>query len=349
MRKYILVAIAALFYYSGLVQLVRWWTQRSQQYLIILNYHRASEGYLRHHFSYLKKHYHILPIEKALDELYTSTKKEVQQNKHSTMLSITFDDGYRDNYTHAFPLARELGVPCTIYLVSDYVESGDYFWWGEGKRLVNRTPINNVMIEDHHYNLQNVDDRVMLAALIDKRVRYVPSVAKRETFLTSMRTTLAVPSVVLKEEEASLPLTWEQVKEMDASEWISFGAHTMHHPILSYLTDHCEMQQEVEECRILLEQRVGHPIYSFAYPVGQMQHIGDDVYKAVCKAGYKWAVTTNYGYNTSRDDSYMLRRIEVDVDQHWLVVAAEAAGLWGVFSRLRWLPFVRKYFTNSKL
>ncbi len=349
MRRYILVGIAALFYYSGLVYLARWWTRRSPQRLIILNYHRASERNLRRHFSYLKKHYHIVHIDKGLDELYTSTKENVQQHRERlTALSITFDDGYRDNYTCAYPLASELYVPFTIYVVPGYIESGAYFWWEEGKRLVSRTQMCTVTIEGCVYDLKKPDERALLATAIDRHVRYAQSVAERESFLTSARATLSVPSTPLKEETSSLPLTWQQVKEMDASGWVSFGAHTMHHPILAYLTDYHEMQQEIAECRTLLEQQLGHSVYSFAYPVGQMQHIGGDVRNSVCKAGYKWAVTTSYGFNNPKSDPYMLCRIEVDVDQHWLILAAETAGLWGFFSRLRWLPFVRKYFTNSK-
>jgi len=62
-----------------------------------------------------------------------------------------------------------------------------------------------------------------------------------------------------------------------------------------------------------------------------------------CKAGYEWALTTVYGFNTARSDRHLLRRIEVDVSQHWLVMAAETAGLWRFFSRLRWLlPFEKR-------
>jgi hypothetical protein len=78
-----------------------------------------------------------------------------------------------------------------------------------------------------------------------------------------------------------------------------------------------------------------------------MQHIGDNVLQSVKDAGYQWAVTTQYGFNTPQSDPFLLRRIEVDVTQHWLVMAAEAAGLWGWFSRMRWIPFIRKYFTNA--
>ena len=203
-------------------------------------------------------------------------------------------------------------------------------------------------MKEHVYNLKKPDERASLATAIDIHTRYAQSVAEREAFLSSARAMLSVSATPLQEDILSLPLTWEQVKEMDASGLVSFGAHTMHHPILAYLTDYAEMEREIVECRSLLEQQLGHSVYSFAYPVGQMQHIGRDVRNTVCKAGYKWAVTTNYGYTTPESDPYMLHRIEVDVDQHWLVVAAETAGPWGVFSRLRWLPGVRKYFTKSR-
>ena len=136
---------------------------------------------------------------------------------------------------------------------------------------------------------------------------------------------------------------------MEKSGWVSFGAHTLHHPILAYLTDPEELKQEVEKCREILEQRLGHPIRTFAYPVGQIQHISENVLESVKEAGYQWALTTKYGHNAPQSDPYLLRRIEVDVSQHWLVMAAEAAGVWGFFSRIRWIPFIRKYFTNASI
>jgi peptidoglycan/xylan/chitin deacetylase (PgdA/CDA1 family) len=116
----------------------------------------------------------------------------------------------------------------------------------------------------------------------------------------------------------------------------------MHHPVLAYLADPTEVQGEVEQGRAMLEYRLGHPVRTFAYPIGQPQHIGGYAIHAVQQAGYDWALTTIYGFNTPRSDPYLLRRVEVDVNQHWLVLAAEAAGLWGFFSWLRWILTMQK-------
>jgi len=256
---------------------------------------------------------------------------------------LTFDDGYHDNYTHGFALARELQVPITIFLIPGYIESGEYFWWLEGKRLVQRAQVNEVTIDGCTYCLERLEERDLLAQTLDGRLRYASSVAEREALLATFREALAVPSHVLVEEERTRPLTWAEVHKMAESGWVSFGAHTMHHPILAYLKDPQEVQHEVEQCRDLLEQQLGHPVRTFAYPVGKPEHIGDAGVRVVKAAGYEWAVTTIEETNTPRSDPHLLGRYPGIIDQHWLVMASELVGLLGNISRIK-----KKYTRLSK-
>ncbi|HLX56498.1 MAG TPA: polysaccharide deacetylase family protein [Ktedonobacteraceae bacterium] len=344
MRKRLSTFIAACFYYSGLVKLARWWAGHSRRHLIILNYHLATGGDLRRHLLYLSRHYRILHLETALEELYMPCKNEKRLHDRRTPLALTFDDGYHDNYTHGFALACEMQIPFTIFLIPGYIESGDFFWWREGNRLATHAQVREATIDGRIYHLDQLEERNMLAQTILARLCQASSVAEREKFLASSRKILAVPPSVPSEEKPALPLSWTEVREMDESGWVSFGAHTMYHPILAYLADPTEAQDEVKQSRITLEHQLGHPVRTFAYPIGQLQHIGENAIRAVPQAGYDWALTTINGFNTPKSDPYLLRRVEVDVDQHWLVLAAEAAGLWGLFSRLRWMLTMRKGF-----
>ena len=332
MYERILTLIAACFYYSGLVKLVCWCRQQTRPTLVILNYHRATGGDLRRHLLYLHRHYRVLHLEAALEELYAPNKSKRRKHDQRTPLVMTFDDGYRDNYTHGYKLASELRIPITIFLIPGYIENGGRFWWLEGDHLVAHAKANEATIEGHTYHLNKMEERKALAKSIDIRARYATSVAEREAFLDSVHKILAESSAVTNEEKASLPVTWEEVQAMEERGWVSFGAHTMHHPLLAYLTDPAEIQFEVSECRAVLERQLGHPLHTFAYPVGGPEHIGEHGVCAVRQAGYRWAVTTIYGFNTPLTDPYLLRRIEVDVDQHWLLMAAKASGVWGFFS-----------------
>ncbi len=186
MRRQIGVFVAACFYYSGLVKLARWWTRRSGPRLIILNYHRASGGDLRRHLLYLRRHYRMLHLEEALEELYTPSKDGEDRCDRRTPLVLTFDDGYCDNYTHAFALACELQIPITIFLIPGYVESGDYFWWQEGKRLALRSRADKVTVEGRTHQLDQPEERNKLAQVIDTHLRRAESVAEREAFLEAV-------------------------------------------------------------------------------------------------------------------------------------------------------------------
>ena len=287
----------------------------------------------------MKRHYRILHLETALDELYAPCKGEQRREDRRTALVLTFDDGYYDNYSHGFALAQTLHIPMTIFLIPGYIESGQRFWWYEGKYLASHMSVDKASIEGRIYHLNTAKEREALAQAIDARVLHATSVAEREQFLATVHDALKVPMEGSNEERAALPINWQEVQEMQASGWISFGAHTMHHPILASLSDFAEMQQEVQKCRTVLGQHLGYPVRAFAYPVGQPEHIGEHGKQVVQEAGYSWAVTTTSGFNTPGTDPYLLRRVEVDVDQHWLVVAAKTSGVWGFFSHLFWLPF----------
>jgi peptidoglycan/xylan/chitin deacetylase (PgdA/CDA1 family) len=334
MRKQVGVLVAALLYYSGLVQFARWRMRVAGKHLVILNYHQASGGDLERHMLYLKRHYRMLHLEDALNELYASPDTPNSSTDRRTPLVLTFDDGYHDNYTHAFALACKLQVPITIFLIPGYIESGDYFWWEEGKRLVCRAGVEMVMMGGKRYHLQVPEERAQLSQIIDICLRYASSVSERNATLALFRHQLAVPETMAPEERSRRPLTWAEVQEMQASGWVSFGAHTLHHPILAYLSNYSELQHEVSECRRMLEAHLQCSVRMFAYPVGRQQHIGAEAVKAVREAGYNWAVTTMHGVNTPASDPHNLGRVLGDVSRHWLVMAAETSGIWHVFAPL---------------
>src|SRR5205814_5457464 len=133
------------------------------------NYHRSSGGDLRRHLLYLRRHYRLLHLEAALEELSTPQPTDKPARERRMPLVLTFDDGYHDNYTHAFALARELQVPITIFLIPGYIESVSRFWWEESAHLLRHVQANEATIEGRTYHLDKLSERKALAQTIDDR------------------------------------------------------------------------------------------------------------------------------------------------------------------------------------
>ena len=227
MRERIKIFIAAGFYYTGLIKLTLWLRSRLKRRLAILVYHRATGGDLRRQMLYLRRYYRILHLEDALREFYVLPKEGKRARDKRPLLALTFDDGYRDNYTYAFALARELQVPFTIFLIPGYIESGKCFWWLEGERLVRNARVEAAVIEGRTYFLKLADDRTSLAEAIDARLRFATSAASREAFLDKVSQALGV-SADLADEDALRPVTWEEVQR-----WTPVvGSHLEHIPCI---------------------------------------------------------------------------------------------------------------------
>ena len=342
MRERLRIWIAFCLYYSGLLRLALWARQRSGRRLIILNYHRAA-GHLHAQLRYFRRHYRIMHLEEALEEFYAApvegvTQREKHERDRRIPLVLTFDDGYVDNYRYAFPLICSLQIPITIFVIPGYVESGECFWWLAPTELVQSATVEKVSIEEKTYVLSLSEDRAALVNVIDRLIRYAPSVAERERTLSHLQEALGttLPRRGLGgENDSALPINWEQIREMEASGLVSFGAHTMHHPLLSSLPDLAEVQHEVAESRRILEQKLGHPVHTFAYPIGKPSDFGDQGVEAVRAADFRWAVTTLEEQNTPQTDPYLLARLPGNIRVHWMVMAAELVGMLGVVSQIR--------------
>jgi peptidoglycan/xylan/chitin deacetylase (PgdA/CDA1 family) len=89
---------------------------------------------------------------------------------------------------------------------------------------------------------------------------------------------------------------------------VFFGCHTMTHPAVSRLTPR-DMEVELVESKGLMEKRIGGPVLDFAYPFGKRADCGDEARLILARAGYRSAVTTEGGVNSSGIDPFQLLRV----------------------------------------
>jgi peptidoglycan/xylan/chitin deacetylase (PgdA/CDA1 family) len=105
----------------------------------------------------------------------------------------------------------------------------------------------------------------------------------------------------------SLPiLDWEQVEQLHA-QGVEVGAHTATHGFLTQYSPSA-LDLELVAPRKLLEERLGTPVRSFAYPQGDYD---ERVVRAVREAGYTTATTVDQGRAGPSSDPLRLPRLLV--------------------------------------
>ncbi|MCY7351548.1 MAG: polysaccharide deacetylase family protein [Cytophagaceae bacterium] len=113
------------------------------------------------------------------------------------------------------------------------------------------------------------------------------------------------------EGEKALPLMHEaQWQEMLASGLVEFGAHTMTHPDLSAITPE-QANEEIRQSKAQLEQALGVPVRTFAYPYGRLSA---RVKELTRQAGFTYGIATDSGPLAVHEDPFEVRRIVVFPD-----------------------------------
>lgn len=116
-------------------------------------------------------------------------------------------------------------------------------------------------------------------------------------------------------------LSWPQLVEVAAA-GIECGAHSQTHRRLDLLPV-AEARAEIAASKTTLEQRLGRPVTSFAYPYGRYSPA---VRRIVQQAGYATACAVKHGLSTTADNPFALARILIGADTTVAALADRIGG-----------------------
>ena len=284
----------------------------------ILCYHRVgTEGVplfsrlqpklFRAQMRYIRKHYRVVPLGQLCRELQNGVPVE-------PTLAITFDDGYRDLYTHAFSVLQEYQLPATIYLIGCCMESGEVPWYDRIFLALKGAPGTSFEVDldgSRRFAVPSPASRTEAAWEIVSYLRTKP-----DTWRQNWCASFEKRSNIRRNEAEGLMLDWGQVLTMHRA-GISFGAHTMSHPSVSRLNSQ-GLERELRESKRLLERGLGAPIEDFAYPFGKPEDRSLAAEEFLANCGYSSAVTTSEGFNIHGTSRFQLRRLSISDD--WSLV-----------------------------
>jgi peptidoglycan/xylan/chitin deacetylase (PgdA/CDA1 family) len=214
---------------------------------------------------------------------------------------VTFDDGWLDNYRHALPVLRRLGLPATVFLPTAFVGTDRWYWPDLVARLCShpRSPQVLAALRREFPWLEGDGPDELIEACKSR-----PQERIDVLLATWTRRLDAAPP---RERQV---IDWAEAAEMSAA-GVSFGSHSATHRILTHLDAH-EARREIEGSWAALRARPIATVPVFCYPNGDWSQ---EVARRVQAAGYAAAVTTQFGYEgEAPPDRFGLKRINVHDD-----------------------------------
>jgi len=227
---------------------------------------------------HLKNAYKVMPLAEMIRQV------NVGQTLPRGAVAITFDDGLSSNYHLGFPVLKELGLPATIFLATGFLDGTHHLWFQEVDALLKARGASTEELFQTLHRLKTLPDPEMHAEIAKLGSAGVDS----------------PPDV-------TLPMTWEQAREMKASGLIDFGGHTHTHPILA----RCSVEQQAEEirrCRDRITAELGSAPKLFAYTNGGPTDFTADTQRLLAEHGFEAAFTMMPARLTASSASHALPR-----------------------------------------
>lgn len=265
-------------------------------------YSRLPQGSFAEQMKFLKRHYRVLSVKQMVEELQ-------DPDAPGQAVVVTFDDGYAGTFTDAFPILQTYQIPATIFLTGEAIETGELSWYDKIFLQFQSAEPNLTLDMDvpRSFVLHTDDARLQAAETV---ITYLRTLADEQRQQWCARFDNLVPLDIPAVRGAML--TWNEVRTMrDAG--ITFGAHTMTHPVVSRLLPD-RLREEITGSKKLIEERLNGSVDEFAFPFGKSRDCGTAAAELLREVGFITAVTTIVGINRPGDNLYRLRRVVVDND-----------------------------------
>jgi peptidoglycan/xylan/chitin deacetylase (PgdA/CDA1 family) len=250
------------------------------------------------HVRFLKDSYRVMDLHELVER---SGKGDVPERA----VAITFDDGYQDNYEYAFPILKKYGVPATIFVATGVIGTDDLLWHDrvfDAFRFATRerARISSAELPELILDSPQQQQRSLRRTLIHAKTLYGEA---RRRFVEEVEEALRPDS---SRQPKQRMLNWNQIREMHRN-GISFGSHTVTHPIIARLPRE-EMLKEMRDSKQRLTDELSTRISAFAYPNGQAGDYNEETKAVLKECGYTCAVTCGRGFNRVFADPFELRR-----------------------------------------
>ncbi|MDR3406681.1 MAG: polysaccharide deacetylase family protein [Chthoniobacter sp.] len=265
----------------------------------------------------------------SLDEV----PQRLAQPRPKKFISITLDDGYRDNLLHALPLFQEFEIPFTVSIATGFPSRTASAWWHE-------IEVMTASVETLRFNWAGTSYKLpcdtmaarqrtfeQLATLIREQGR-----GDREALLTALGEATGHDPM---KETSRLMMTWDEVRTLAADPLATIGAHTVGHHSLNRLTD-SEVRAEMLDSKGEIEAQLKREVRHFAYPFGGRSAVNEREFEIARTCGFATMLTTRMANLFPEHGALLDRLPRLGMSGNYPVVSNLSAQESGLASAWHW-------------
>jgi len=219
---------------------------------------------------------------------------------------ITFDDGYYDFYSKAYPILKKYNAPCTLFPITGLLEGG-VKWEDVLTYVINTTSMARFSIrirgDVKTYDLTSPHRRINCIRELNSLLVKMDENERNEA-ITEIERLHQPPYKPFK----PVMLSWKEVLELNRDELVTFGSHTNTHYNLASISAQ-KAWLEISESKEKIERFLDKPCTIFSYPFGKRDSFNEDIKEMLRMGGFSLAVTTMRGTVSKKTDPFELRRI----------------------------------------
>ena len=184
-------------------------------------------------------------------------------------MAFTVDDGYTDFASVAAPVFAEFDCPVTVFVVTGTMDDNAWLWWDRVTYAFATTSRSSLRVDiagrSATYQWTGALTRAAAEAEFIEHLKTVPDSVKVE--ILSRLDVLLDVEIPLVPPRLYSTMSWEELRRFPAGGLVSFGPHTMTHPILPQATD-AQSSREILESWARLRDECPAATPVFCYPNG---------------------------------------------------------------------------------
>jgi peptidoglycan/xylan/chitin deacetylase (PgdA/CDA1 family) len=245
-----------------------------------------------------------------LDE---ATRRMNEPGKHNKFIVLTFDDGYRDILTYAYPLLKKHNCPFTVYIPTAFPDGEGLLWWRALEHVIVERSVVTIETEG--------EPRIYLTGSTEEKYEafrdlyWWARTLDDKSLRQFMRNFCASFHFDMKEACRKDCMNWQEIAILASDPLVTIGAHTVDHPNLSKV-DKSELLSQIREGVRILEAALGKRPEHFSYPYGSLDAAGLREFEITRELGFSTAVTTRPGilYEEHTNHLHALPRVSLNGD-----------------------------------